>query len=123
MEWFLTRDKINGGFKATPYKDREGCRQECCLIVNVYLKTKYRLDIFTSLCYNVRVITITLYGGEKVVNEVTGKEMYNVIQVLEVFNATDEQIVKAVKFVETSDPAKLEELKKSIKSSTNSTNE
>lgn len=50
------------------------------------------------------------------VNEVTGKEMYNVIQVLEALNATDEQIVKAVKFVETSDPAKLEELKQSIKS-------
>lgn len=48
-------------------------------------------------------------------NEVTGKEMYNVIQVLEVLNATDEQIVKAVKFVETSDPAKLEELKKTVK--------
>lgn len=45
----------------------------------------------------------------------TGKEMYNVIQVLEVLNATDEQIVKAVKFIETSDPAKLEELKKSVK--------
>lgn len=55
-------------------------------------------------------------------NEETGKEMYNVIQVLEALNATDEQIVKAVKFVETSDPAKLEELKKSIKTSKNPTN-
>lgn len=55
-------------------------------------------------------------------NEVTGKEMYNVIQVLEVLNATDEQIVKAVKFVETSDPAKLEELKKTVKPSTNPAN-
>lgn len=53
------------------------------------------------------------------VNEVTGKEMYNVIQVLEVLNATDEQIVKAVKFVETSDPAKLEELKKTVTNPTN----
>ncbi|MCM1167348.1 MAG: hypothetical protein NC299_09125 [Lachnospiraceae bacterium] len=49
----------------------------------------------------------------------TGKEMYNVIQVLEVLNATDEQIVKAVKFVETSDPAKLEELKRSVEALTN----
>ena len=55
----------------------------------------------------IRADTITLYGGEKVVNEVTGKEMYNVIQVLEVLNATDKQIVKAIKFVETSDPAKV----------------
>lgn len=57
------------------------------------------------------------------VNEVTGKEMYNVIQVLEVLNATDEQIVKAVKFVETSDPAKLEELKKTVEALKNPANE
>lgn len=57
------------------------------------------------------------------VNEVTGKEMYNVIQVLEVLNATDEQIVKAVKFVETSDPAKLEELKKTVEALRNPANE
>ena len=59
---------------------------------------------------------------KKVVNEVTGKEMYNVIQVLEVLNATAEQIVQAVKFVETSDPARLEELKKTVKTSTNPIN-
>lgn len=50
-------------------------------------------------------------------NDVSGKEMYNSIQGLKAFGATDEQIVKFIEFVETSDNKKLDELKELIQAS------
>lgn len=46
------------------------------------------------------------------VNEMTQKEAFNVIQGLETLGLTDSQIVTFIKFVETSDPQMLDKLRR-----------
>ncbi len=72
------------------------------------LKTEYRLDTLKNPCYNVDIITLQ-QGGRKEVNEMTGKEIVNLINKLREKKLDDTEIIEIIKYVELTDPKEKEQ--------------